>query len=157
MPVKEEPTKKDEVLFVQSRRLDYISGVSMFVRADVFDEGMLDEKYFLYYEELELVRLAGGKGKLAWCPASVVYHTGGATTGGADPNRGRGSYAAHYYGNRSALRYTWKYHKMYFPLVFLFRLVAKSVLFIRYGEWGGFGPMLRAYWDFMRGVWASAR
>ena len=150
IPIKRSPEKFKGQTCVQDKRLAYISGVSMFVAADVFDKGLMDESYFLYYEELELVRLAGGREHIAWCPDSVVYHKGGAATGGADPNRGRGSYAAHYYGNRSALKYTWKYYKGYFPIVFVFRFIVKSVLFILYGEWRGFKPMVRGYGDFIK-------
>ncbi|MDX1406709.1 MAG: glycosyltransferase family 2 protein [Saprospiraceae bacterium] len=135
---------------VRLSAMDYVSGIAMCVRTECFAEfGMMDESYFLYYEELQLVRQCGGKQFLAWCPASIVYHAGGGSTGSRDPNRGLGSPLAHYYGNRSALYYTRRHHPWWLPVVFIFRFVAKSFLFVRYGEWSGFRPLLQAYRDFL--------
>lgn len=139
-------------LFCQPRGMSYISGTSMFVRSRCFHEhGLLDESYFLYYEELSLMRQIGGPQHIAWCPASIVYHKGGGSTGSTNPNTGQGSAIAHYYGNRSALIYTWKYHAWYLPVVFVFRWFAKSMLFLWYRDLKAFKPMWHAYVDFLAG------
>lgn len=132
-------------------KMDYPAGAAMFVRAEVFREsGLMNEDYFLYYEELDFVRQIGGKAHLAWCPDSVLHHQSGASTGSRNPNLGEGSRIAHYYGNLSALKYTWYYHRRYFPVVFLFRITAKSLLFIKHREFTGFAPLFGAYLDFFR-------
>ena len=152
IPVPLKPVALPDAVYHPAPKMDYVSGISMFIPAGCFERfGSLDESYFLYYEELELVRQFGGKKYIAWCPASKIFHKGGGSTGGADPNRGKGSWAAHYYGNLSALKYTARYHPWYLPLVWIFRLIAKSILFFKYGDWRGFRPMLKAFWDFSFG------
>lgn len=134
--------------------MDYPAGASMFIKADTFQEhGLMDETYFLYYEELDFVHQIGGKSHLAWCPDSILYHQSGKSTGSKNPNRGEGSWIAHYYGNLSALKYTWRYYPAYFPLVFLFRFLSKSILFIRNRDYASFQPLRKAYIDFFR--WLS--
>ena len=151
-PLREQSKVSREDLYQRLPGMDYVSGISMCVKADCFvRHGLLDESYFLYYEELELVRQCRGRDAIAWCPASIVYHKGGGSTGSHDPNRGMGSPMAHYYGNRSALVYTRRHHPWFLPLVVVLRLIAKSALFVRYGEWSGFKPLLLAYRDFFLG------
>lgn len=131
--------------------MDYPAGASMFVKSEVFIEtGLMNEMYFLYYEELDLVRQIGGRKHLAWCPDSVLHHESGKSTGSQNPNDGRGSWIAHYYGNLSALKYTWRYHRLYFPVVYCFRLLSKSVLFLLHRDFRAFAPLLKAYSNFFR-------
>lgn len=63
--------------------IDYPVGASMFVSREFLDEvGLLDETFFLYYEELDWVYRAGKKGFRAdWCETSIVYHKEGASIG----------------------------------------------------------------------------
>jgi len=63
--------------------IDYPIGASMFVSRAFLDEvGLLDETFFLYYEELDWVYRAGKKGYRAdWCETSIVYHKEGASIG----------------------------------------------------------------------------
>ncbi|ODT66692.1 MAG: glycosyl transferase family 2 [Pelagibacterium sp. SCN 63-23] len=74
-------------------RADWVSGASMLIRRDVFDQiGWLDEKYFLYYEELDFCRRASKVGWHCWSvPQSRVVHLCGQATGlsakGAKPKR----------------------------------------------------------------------
>lgn len=138
-------------LFHHLPDMDYPAGVSMFVQAEVFKEtGLMNETYFLFYEELDLVHQIGGKEHIAWCPDSVLYHESGQSTGSQNPNEGKGSPIAHYYGNLSALKYTWLYHPFYLPMVLIFRLLAKTFLFLKYRDLGAFAPLRRAYVDFFR-------
>lgn len=131
--------------------MDYPAGASMFIRTDTFQKhGLLNESYFLYYEELDFVRQIGGKTELAWCPDCILHHQAGKSTGSQNPNKGQGSWIAHYYGNLSALKYTWSYHKLYFPVVFIFRFVSKSILFIGYGDLNSLRPLIKAYIDFFK-------
>lgn len=138
-------------LYYPLPEMDYPSGAAMFIRADTFREfGLLDEMYFLYYEELDLVKQIGGKKYIAWCPDSVLHHQSGSSTGSKNPNAGQGSWIAHYYGNLSALKYTWKHHRLYLPSVFLFRFCMKSILFIYFRDFRSFAPLGKAYFDFLK-------
>jgi GT2 family glycosyltransferase len=63
--------------------MDYICGAAMFARASVFKQvGLLCEDYFLYFEEQDLVHRLPQPAQIAWCPDSIVYHRGAASTSG---------------------------------------------------------------------------
>jgi N-acetylglucosaminyl-diphospho-decaprenol L-rhamnosyltransferase len=64
-------------------QVDWVSGASFFVRREVFERvGLMDEGYFLYYEETDFCRAAWRKGLLCWhLPAARVTHIAGQSTG----------------------------------------------------------------------------
>lgn len=64
-------------------RVDWVSGSSFMVRRAVFDAiGMMDEGFFLYFEECDFSARAAAAGFETWTvPASVVTHLGGQSTG----------------------------------------------------------------------------
>jgi GT2 family glycosyltransferase len=66
----------------ESADFDYVEGASMFV-SRVFLEtvGMLEESYFLYFEEVDWAARAQGKSALGFSPKSIVYHKEGASIG----------------------------------------------------------------------------
>jgi len=70
-----------------TRKVDWVSGASMLVRREVFEEvGLLDEGYFLYYEEVDLCLRAARAGWGCWYePGSRVVHLVGRSTG-VDPS-----------------------------------------------------------------------
>jgi len=45
------------------------------------DVGLMDERYFLYYEEIDWVARARRRYSLEFAPDSIVYHKEGASTG----------------------------------------------------------------------------
>ena len=107
--------------------LDYIEGAAMFVRAEVFRTiGLLNEEYFLYFEELDLVRRLPSDSHIDWCKKSFVRHIGGASME---------SKVAEYHSNLSALIYTRKYHPYCFPFMAVFRFMAKLFRNILTGRW----------------------
>jgi hypothetical protein len=62
---------------------DWLSGASLMIRWRTLDEvGLMDEKYFLYYEETDLCLRAQKLGWTCWfVPESRVVHLIGASTG----------------------------------------------------------------------------
>ncbi|MCX7596849.1 MAG: glycosyltransferase family 2 protein [Fischerella sp.] len=68
---------------------DWVSGASMIVRREVFESvGLLDEKYFLYFEEVDFCLQARKAGWSCWyVPASRVVHLVGQSTGVNNPNQ----------------------------------------------------------------------
>jgi hypothetical protein len=62
--------------------VDWISGASMLIRAQVFQTiGGLDENFFLYFEETDFCRRARAAGFATWyVPESRVMHDAGQTT-----------------------------------------------------------------------------
>jgi hypothetical protein len=63
-------------------RCDWVSGASMMVRREVFQRiGLMDEGYFLYFDEVDFCRRARLDGWEVWhVPASTVVHLEGAST-----------------------------------------------------------------------------
>jgi N-acetylglucosaminyl-diphospho-decaprenol L-rhamnosyltransferase len=66
-----------------SGETDWLSGACLMVRREVFDAiGLLDEGYFLYYEEVDFCRRAARAGWPCWyVPTARVVHLVGASTG----------------------------------------------------------------------------
>jgi GT2 family glycosyltransferase len=62
---------------------DWVNGASMMVRREVFETvGLMDEGYFLYFEETDFCRRAKEAGWSIWhVPASRVIHLEGQSTG----------------------------------------------------------------------------
>jgi GT2 family glycosyltransferase len=64
------------------RQVEVIKGACLMLRRAALDEvGLLDEKYFMYTEEMDLCyRLLQGGWQLWWVPQAVVRHYGEAST-----------------------------------------------------------------------------
>lgn len=80
---------RDDGSFDQSCDSPYAHGAAMMVRREVLDmAGLMYEKYFLYYEELdwsERIRKAGWR--IVYEPRCCVFHKESATTGQDSPLR----------------------------------------------------------------------
>lgn len=63
--------------------VDWVSGASMFVRREVFqDVGLLDESYFMYFEETDFCLRARRKGWACWyVPTASIVHLVGQASG----------------------------------------------------------------------------
>jgi GT2 family glycosyltransferase len=92
-----------------AHRADWISGAAMLIRRELLEQaGLLDEAYFLYYEELDLCLRAQRAGWECWyVPQSQVVHHEGRSTGisGDDRLRRRPAY---WFASRK--RYFAKHH-----------------------------------------------
>ncbi|MDD9939909.1 MAG: HAD-IIIC family phosphatase [Myxococcales bacterium] len=68
---------------------DWLSGASFMVRREMLrDTGLMDEAYFLYYEEVDLCFRAKQNGwGIMYVPESRVIHLEGQSTGVSDPNQ----------------------------------------------------------------------
>lgn len=91
-------------------RFDWLSGASLLVRTQVFrDIGLMDEDYFLYFEEVDLCRRAAKVGWTCWyVPQSRVIHLVGRSTG-VTAASGRSKRRAPYWFE-SRRRYFLKHH-----------------------------------------------
>ena len=67
----------------QPFRAEWLSGAHLLIRGDVIGRiGLLDQRYFLYFEETDFCARAAEAGFEAWhVPASRVIHLGGRSTG----------------------------------------------------------------------------
>ena len=94
--------------------LSYIAGASLFARSKmILDVGVFEERYFLYFEEIDWAERAKGW-KLAVALDSFVFHKEGASIGTA--SRGRRSALSQYYLNRNLLLFYARFHKVLLPI-----------------------------------------
>jgi len=72
----------DQGQFSRERRVDYVFGAAMLMRRSVFDRiGLLDERYFLYLEDLDFCLRAQAAGFALWfVPEATAWHSVSAST-----------------------------------------------------------------------------
>ena len=89
----------------------YVTGCSMLARVKMIQEvGLLDEGYFLYWEDADWCVRAQRMGwKIAIAYESEVYHEGSSSLGSASPLKG-------YYLARNSLRFVYKLYPWLSPL-----------------------------------------
>lgn len=91
----------------RAHRCDWVSGAAMMIRREVFEQiGLMDEGFFLYFEELDFCQRTNNAGWQIWLePASLVTHFEGQATGIQCARKRRGKY---WYDSRR--RYFVKHH-----------------------------------------------
>ena len=94
----------------QPIQVDWVSGASMIIRREVFDEiGLLDENFFMYFEEVDFCIRARAAGWSCWhVPASRVVHMEGAASGITGLHRKQGRRPAYWFESRH--RFFLKHH-----------------------------------------------
>ena len=83
--------------------VDWVAGASMMIRSEVFDAvGLMDEAYFLYFEEVDFCLQASRAGWPCWyVPQSRVMHIGGQSTKLTERDRRPNRLPAYWYASRS--------------------------------------------------------
>lgn len=112
------------------RSLDHLSGASILVsRSFLQDVGLMDEDYFLYYEEMDWAIRGKGRYRLVYADDAVVYHKEGASIGSSH-HRAKRSPLSSFFLVRSRLRFTRKFFPWALPSVLMYSvLVALRALF----------------------------
>ncbi|ACI19928.1 glycosyltransferase family 2 protein [Dictyoglomus thermophilum] len=100
--------------------IDYVIGASMFVPKEfIEDVGLMDERYFLYFEDVDWCERARRKGYvITCCYKSKVYHKEGASIGSSSKGEKK-SELADYYGIRNRIVFTKKFYPQYLFTVYL--------------------------------------
>jgi GT2 family glycosyltransferase len=99
--------------------LDYIIGASMLVSRSFLETiGLMNEEYFLYFEELDWIARSKNRFSLGYCHDSIVYHKEGASTG-LNGIQSKGSSTTDYHAKRSLLIYTRNYAPYALPIIYL--------------------------------------
>ncbi len=95
---------------------DWLSGASLMIRRAVFDSvGLLDEEYFLYYEEVDFCLRARAAGWRCWyVPESRVVHLVGQSSGVTGDRRTQRRVPRYWFESRS--RYFRKHHGRVYAL-----------------------------------------
>ena len=127
--------------------LDYVSGASMLVSNAFLDKaGLMDERWFLYFEEIDW---AFRRGKLTLSIASdaVVHHRAGASIGSGSGRRVDSPFSV-YFMYRNRIRFAWRWTPWFIASVYGWSWAMLIRRYWRYpqqliaGLWGmhGVGP-----------------
>jgi N-acetylglucosaminyl-diphospho-decaprenol L-rhamnosyltransferase len=97
--------------------VDWLGFACVLIRAEVFrDVGLLDDGYFLYFEDADFCRRARRAGWTArHCPATTIVHLLGRSAPGADDADPRQRRPRYYYAART--RYFRRFHGVLGPLL----------------------------------------
>jgi len=105
--------------------IDYITGASCIAsRAFLDTVGLMQEDYFIYYEEVDWA-LRRGKLALRQAPSAVVLHHGGTTTGTGSFDR-RPNPFSNYFNYRNRMRFMCRFAPLGVPVALAYGL-AKAV------------------------------
>jgi GT2 family glycosyltransferase len=83
-------------------QVDWVTGAAMMIRKEVFDDiGLLDEGYFLYFDEVDFCLRARRAGWLAYyVPESAVVHLEGVATGLENQRKGQPRFPDYWFTSR---------------------------------------------------------
>ncbi len=131
-------------------QMDCVLGASMLVTHSFINEiGLMGDRYFLYFEELDWALRAKERYRLAYASQSIVYHKEGGTIGGGNRDRSQKSYTADFFELRNRLLITRIYFPFALPTVCLGLFVT---LFnrIRRRQWNRIGMIFKVVVDAFR-------
>jgi GT2 family glycosyltransferase len=105
------PLRMADEMDSHAASMDFVIGASMLAsRAFLENVGLMEESYFLYFEELDWAMRAKGKFELGYALESVIYHKEGATIG-SNSDRMKRSLLSEQFLTRSRVLFT----KRFFP------------------------------------------
>ncbi len=118
-----------------ARQMDYVVAASMLVRRDFVEAvGLLNEEYFLYFEEIDWAMRARGRFRLGYAPRSIVYHKEGGSIGSGMRRAAEKTWVADYHFMRNRIRFTRRFVPLALPTVYLALVVAMARRAKR-GQW----------------------
>lgn len=98
---------------------DYVCGASLAVSRPFLEAvGLMEESYFLYFEEIDWACRNGGRFKVGFAPDAIVYHKEGGSIGSSNQSAQR-SDMSEYYMARGKARFTLKHRPLMAPAVML--------------------------------------
>jgi hypothetical protein len=102
---------------------DFVLGASLAVsRGFLGDVGLMQEDYFLYFEEIDWAvrnrKLGSQAYETAFAHGATVFHKGGRSIGSGSARAKRSAFAD-YWMARSRLRFTWRHYRWLWPLHWL--------------------------------------
>ncbi|MBN9298384.1 MAG: glycosyltransferase family 2 protein [Filimonas sp.] len=111
----------NDIKTIPQKRIDYLSGASMFTHSSALsDAGLLNDDYFLFYEELDFAyRLKRKHYTLLFCADASILHKHGSSIDGKTSKGSEASPFSNYHHFRSKFLFAKKYYKPYVPLYLL--------------------------------------
>lgn len=87
----------------KSIEVDWVSGAFMLIRKEVIDDiGLMDEAYFLYFEEVDFILRAKREGWRCWhLPDARIVHLVGQSSGVTSDRQGNARRPVYWYESRS--------------------------------------------------------
>lgn len=130
--------------------MSYVNGASMYVTRDFIETvGLMDERYFLYNEEVDWC-FRRGAFALGYAHGSVVYHAHGSTIG-SNVNRRQRSRLSVYLDERNKLLFTQRFFPGRYPLIALMTL-GLTAQYLRQGAVRNFLVALDGWLAGVRGL-----
>ncbi len=125
-------TEASKIQNTKPRVVDYVSGCCMLIKKDVFEKvGLFDERFFLYYEDVDLCIRAKDKGFFTYVVPSVyIEHALSKTIG-------KVSKLALYHQTKSGLQFGKKHLSSTLVLNRLFIIVQSLIIFVKNPVTGG--------------------
>jgi GT2 family glycosyltransferase len=122
---------------------DFICGASLTVSRSFLDQiGLLEDRYFLYYEEIDWAVRGRTRFSLGYCPGAIVYHKEGASAGSSSGS-GQRSPLSEYHHTRSRLIFSRLHYPALLPLYFGYGLALAGRRLLK-GQWPKASAILRA-------------
>lgn len=116
------------------KRMDYVVGSSMLVsRRFLQDIGLMNETYFLYYEEIDWATRGKGSFALGYASKSLVYHKIGGTIG-TSSHPIRKSLVSDFYTLRNRLIFTRQHFPCALPSIY-FGMICAMIVRLLCGQW----------------------
>lgn len=110
---------------------DYVLGASLCVsRSFVKTVGLMSERYFLYYEEIDWARRNQGRFRIGFSRGAVVYHKHGGAIGSSSVKGGR-SASSEYWLLRSRLKFYGQHHRLLWPIIWTQGVAQTGVRLLR--------------------------
>ena len=109
--------------------MSYVTGAAMLVsRAFIENTGLMEEGYFLYFEELDWAARGRCRFRLGYAPDSIVVHKEGASIGSKASG---GSPLSMFYLFRNRIRFCRRFYPWFLPTVFVFSFLDVLKLAVR--------------------------
>ena len=105
------------------QRLDAIHGCSWLLPRDFLTEiGLMEERYFLYFEEIDWTTRSRGQYTLTYAEDAFIYHKEGQSIGSKSIQK-KGSLLSEFYCNYNKFTYAKKFTPWAIPTVFAYTLL----------------------------------
>ena len=129
-------------------KISYIEGASTLIARDFLrDVGLMNEEYFLFFEEIDWAARARGRYTLAIAPKSLVFHKGAASVKKKEAEEGdkkkRYSLVFDQYNTRNRLLFTLKYYPYALPVVYL-SILGYLIDRLLHGAWRNVWTIIKA-------------
>lgn len=149
------PAMSLDKLSGSERSFDFVNGASMFVTRPFLETvGLMEESYFLYFEELDWAMRSKGKFLLGYAPDSIIYHKEGAQAGSSS-DRMKRSLISDRYLSKNRVLFTKKHVPWALPSVLVTVVLAAGYRLLR-GDAKRARVMLGSMFDGLRDRGRSA-